>query len=307
MPTAIPIHGQLAGALGLSPASLPDRGDGSFFRLDAILKLAESHPGLLLDRYLPFQRQHGWEFDSQNKGNFLREFISCANKALQRPDAAWRTWSRRHQRLYLADERRVVVPLWRWIVGLGNNSVLETGLTLHHVYSVPYVPGSALKGLAQALVVRREEPESVRELLPADGRERDKILLRLFGEHPRKQEKVEIRPKEWDENQAGEIVFVGAVPVHDRAPPKMVLDVMTPHFPGYYGGKTEVPLEVEDPVPVPFLAIQGGTFDLTLTPRRRDKTELLDLAFKLCLAALDELGIGGKTAKGYGYFEAKET
>ena len=36
----------------------------------------------------------------------------------------------------------------RIIVGLGEKNVLETGITLHHTYGVPYIPGSALKGLA---------------------------------------------------------------------------------------------------------------------------------------------------------------
>src|SRR5205085_10984928 len=36
----------------------------------------------------------------------------------------------------------------RMIVGLGSESVLETSITLHHTYGVPYIPGSALKGLA---------------------------------------------------------------------------------------------------------------------------------------------------------------
>jgi CRISPR-associated protein Cmr6 len=36
----------------------------------------------------------------------------------------------------------------RLIVGLGGDNVLETGLTLHHTYGVPLIPGNALKGLA---------------------------------------------------------------------------------------------------------------------------------------------------------------
>src|SRR5205085_8112131 len=36
----------------------------------------------------------------------------------------------------------------RMIVGLGSESVLETSISLHRTYGVPYIPGSALKGLA---------------------------------------------------------------------------------------------------------------------------------------------------------------
>ena len=36
----------------------------------------------------------------------------------------------------------------RLIIGLGGESPLETGLTLHHTFGVPIIPGSAIKGLA---------------------------------------------------------------------------------------------------------------------------------------------------------------
>ena len=37
--------------------------------------------------------------------------------------------------------------LWRLVVGFATNPALETGLTLHPTLGVPYVPGSAVKGL----------------------------------------------------------------------------------------------------------------------------------------------------------------
>ena len=36
---------------------------------------------------------------------------------------------------------------WRLIVGLGSGHVQETNMTLHHVYGIPYIPGSAVKGV----------------------------------------------------------------------------------------------------------------------------------------------------------------
>src|SRR5882762_817973 len=36
----------------------------------------------------------------------------------------------------------------RMILGLGAESVLETSIALHHTFGIPYIPGSALKGLA---------------------------------------------------------------------------------------------------------------------------------------------------------------
>ncbi|MEO0253780.1 MAG: type III-B CRISPR module RAMP protein Cmr6, partial [candidate division WOR-3 bacterium] len=37
----------------------------------------------------------------------------------------------------------------RLIVGLGSSHVLETSITLHHIYGVPYIPASALKGVCR--------------------------------------------------------------------------------------------------------------------------------------------------------------
>jgi Uncharacterized protein predicted to be involved in DNA repair (RAMP superfamily) len=37
----------------------------------------------------------------------------------------------------------------RLVVGLGAGNVLETSLTLHHIFGIPYIPASALKGVAR--------------------------------------------------------------------------------------------------------------------------------------------------------------
>lgn len=37
--------------------------------------------------------------------------------------------------------------VWRLLVGWGENPTMDTGLTLHHLYGFPYIPGSAVKGL----------------------------------------------------------------------------------------------------------------------------------------------------------------
>src|SRR6266496_2868070 len=46
------------------------------------------------------------------------------------------------------DHTRRVKVKGRMSVGLGSESVLETSICLHRTYGVPYIPGSALKGLA---------------------------------------------------------------------------------------------------------------------------------------------------------------
>jgi len=43
----------------------------------------------------------------------------------------------------------LVEVAWRLVVGLGLPSPLETGITLHHLYGIPYLPGSAIKGVTR--------------------------------------------------------------------------------------------------------------------------------------------------------------
>lgn len=303
MPTNVPLPGYLATRLGLDRTSLagvenppgqnnPARLDPEqFFTLPAVRHLAGSHPGLLLDHFVPFDRhQNAWSFDSKIKGPWLRAFAHAASASYCDPQAAWRGWAKRHRALYPdggSVRRKTVRPGWRWVIGLGNQTILETGLTLHHTYAIPYMPGSAIKGLTQALVVLNLEPVRLTPILGApDTLQREQTYLRLFG----------------TQEAAGEVVFVGGVPVAEGESPRLTVDVMTPHFSAYYQGKRTDPLEVEDPTPIPFLVSIGGAYDITLTARTPAGVGLLDLAMALCLAALDELGVGGKTGKGYGYF-----
>lgn len=308
MNPVIPIGGRLAVGLGLSPAVLgglveknsetrkPWLPPRKFFGLPAVGEVVRSHPGVLLDHLLPFRTGGGWSFDSQSKGPWLREFARLASQTFAAPDAPWRGWAVRHRELYPdGDEsviRRTIRPRWRWVIGLGNQAILETSITLHHTYGVPYVPGSALKGLTQALIMLNLEPQPLTARLQQYGR--DRAITDLFGAQ------TEVGQ---NSDRAGQVVFVGAVPTE---PPKLKVDVMTPHFSAYYQGRQNEPLEVEDPIPVPFLVVSGGAYDLTVTKRTpRVSNDLLVLAADLCVAALDEMGIGGKTAKGYGYFSAK--
>ena len=51
---------------------------------------------------------------------------------------------------------------WRVIPGLGNASVFETGMTLHHIYGFPYLPASSIKGIVRSWLIQEYfgNPES---------------------------------------------------------------------------------------------------------------------------------------------------
>jgi len=50
----------------------------------------------------------------------------------------------------LADKNFPLTLSWRLVVGLGAASVYETSMTLHHIYGIPYLPGSAIKGITRS-------------------------------------------------------------------------------------------------------------------------------------------------------------
>jgi CRISPR-associated protein Cmr6 len=94
---------------------------------------------------------------------------------------AYRDWFSRYQGglrgLGCAEPDRLRArTLWRLVVGTATNPALETGLTLHPLLGVPYLPGSAVKGLAhhvaeaelaERLGVPLEEPPDDETMPPA--------------------------------------------------------------------------------------------------------------------------------------------
>jgi CRISPR-associated protein Cmr6 len=139
-----------------------------------------SNPGLLLQRYIPYPKQGPKDRDN------VQIFQAQINIWLWKPDKksfkndAWRAAEVAVRSLYQARSgagqlsdclnylhtrsqmmkeaflrqgyqtctftRKVA---WRLVVGLGLPSPLETGITLHHLYGFPYLPGSAIKGVTR--------------------------------------------------------------------------------------------------------------------------------------------------------------
>jgi CRISPR/Cas system CMR subunit Cmr6 (Cas7 group RAMP superfamily) len=176
-----------------------------------------------------------------------------------------------------------LTPHWRLVVGHGEDTAHETSLTMSPTYGVPIIPGSALKGLAAS-----QAQATHGQPLPAG-------VARLFGTP---------RPGDSTDAAQGTVAVLDALPV---AQPKVVVDVLTPHVKPYYDldaskTPTQPPAEYHNPVPVRFLAVAGTPFRTWLIGPPGDVKALAAL---LC-TGLDELGIGGKTAAGYGYCHATE-
>jgi CRISPR-associated protein Cmr6 len=168
-------------------------------------------------------------------------------------------------------------PEWRVVVGLGGASVLETDITLHHLYGLPIVPGSALKGLARAYALLIEKRD-----------EDDPLFAGVFGtvKEPRR---------------SGGVIFFDALPL---SRPRFQLDVMNPHYGEYYRarGEQSPPADYLDPTPVYFLTVTRTTFLFALAARDR-RHDWLEAAVRWLRQGLETIGIGAKTTAGYGYFE----
>src|SRR6266516_6731851 len=121
----------------------------------------------------------------------------------------------------------------RMVIGMGDESVLETSVTLHHTYGVPYIPGSALKGLAASYV---------RQKLGEEWQKEGEAYKTIFGET----------------NDAGYITFFDAYYVPGSGYKGQVLypDVIAVHHQNYYQGgeKAKAPADWDSPIPVPFLS-----------------------------------------------------
>lgn len=166
----------------------------------------------------------------------------------------------------------------RMVVGLGAESVLETSIALHRTYGAPYIPGSALKGLAAAAAHKHQEDPEWRKV-KEDGTIGASHRI-LFG----------------DQESSGYVTFHDAlwIPDGDRLP--LDLDVMTVHHPDYYQGRDNAPpADWDSPTPVAFLSARGR-YLLALT----GPEEWVEAAMKILLEALRSDGIGAKTAAGYG-------
>lgn len=215
------------------------------------------------------------------------------------------------------------------IVGLGGTHVAETSIMLHHIYGIPYIPGSALKGVTRYYCLKElfEEAE--------EGNDREQILCfeKIIGEKISKiKEELKDEKKFEQKYKAGGKTFEniinwfnndknegkieefqnifgtqdteGKVIFMDSYPEKFdfKIDIMNPHYSNYYSGKTP-PVDYLNPVPIFFLVLENSTFIINLFSKNG---ELLKKAVEKVKKALTTYGIGAKTSLGYGMFQKVE-
>ena len=235
---------------------------------------------LILDKYSP----QAVVAETKNKGPWLQNLVKGSHMDTALSRSAYNRW---HAMMSAMNAATFNASLdWRMVIGLGGETVLETDITLHHLYGIPFIPGSALKGLTRAYVTGEIEGYKSNKI-EKDNEE----VKRIFG----------------SQEHAGTVLFFDAMPLNGEV--QFALDIMNPHYPEYYNSlksnKTTPPTSDQSPNPITFLTVTSTTFTFALAPRNPNDPDHKDHVEKVSAwlqKAIEKYGVGGKTNAGYGYF-----
>lgn len=250
-----------------------------------------ANPGLVFERYPRcWQRAGDWDL-GDGRQKFLRGFVEGYDRL--RHDYEPALEARVHALDRAFPGGRQYQARWRFVSGVGSEHPVENGFTFHRHLGVPFFPGSTVKGLARA---------AARLLNVEDGE-----MLKVFG--PAAPESSEDPPP----TGAGGVVFLDALPV---TWPQLGVDLINNHRPTWTAllnsdGGDLGPAErasaagLEDPIPVTFLVVEPGVelrFWIARRPGSGVEEHELNRVWEWLEAGLRYLGIGAKTAVGYGRF-----
>lgn len=231
-----------------------------------ITSVPSTNTGLWIDRYFD------GDDDSQSRSNLVKDASKITIPELYA--VFYQRW--KNTLAEMGAMIRTAKVKGRMIVGLGNESVLETSVTLHRTYGVPYIPGSAIKGLAASYARRRL----------TNWHTNSDAYKVVFG----------------DTDDAGYITFFDAlyVPETDHNKQPLYPDVITVHHQKYYQDASRPPADWDDPNPVPFVSATGSYLIALAAPELDNRQPWLEAVFDMLKLALLEMGIGAKTSSGYG-------
>lgn len=231
----------------------------------------EANPGLVYERYADARL-------SDNKDEYFQRFLKLYIRQQE-------TGNLLQEHLYRRRELVARVSgcllrartAWRLVSGLGNGHPLETGFVWHRILGVPYLPGSSVKGMLRAWA----------DPVKGWGGMRFDRVLELFGD--------------LDSVGVGRLIVMDALPTGKTA---LEMDIMNPHYQPYYQDPMhKPPADYYSPIPVCFLVVAPGQeFEFALLPGRDCTREDFEDGLKLLGGALEVIGLGGKTASGYGGF-----
>ncbi|WP_419780209.1 type III-B CRISPR module RAMP protein Cmr6 [Maridesulfovibrio sp.] len=177
----------------------------------------------------------------------------------------------------------------RVLLGTGNASVFEFGFNLNYPWGVPYISGATLKGAVSSYLARNGGKDW--EIF--DGAEKSRLQVDMFGGRLQGDSK----------SYVGLVTFQDAWMCpwepRDGRGDWFDMDIITPHYTGYYQGES-APTGMDNPLPIKIAALCPGLrFQVILQGPDKHREFVRRILWKL----LEEDGIGGKTAVGYGRFE----
>ncbi len=203
----------------------------------------------------------------------------------------------------------------RLMVNLAGGVIENSGMALDRCFGLPFIPGSALKGISRS--------QALWEIHAAEDSEKERLLrmaMVLFGFGAR-----DVADK-GDFGWAGGSGLAGRIaasfgttelkgcasflPAYPTSTPVLVVEMVNPHHPDYHSGKAKMARDDENPRPNYFPAVESGaSFGFALVIQRAplldgsSTAELLAQARQWMERAVSRKGVGAKTAAGYGWFD----
>lgn len=182
----------------------------------------------------------------------------------------------------LCFEMNLTSPL---LIGMGDENIHEFGISLLRPWGVPFIPGSALKGVASSYAAEfgghEWQKSHAGKKIPGG-----ELALFLFGGIDSQKE-----------SYAGVVDFADAWCCPVAQP--FITDIINPHYGKYYAGEREAD-GVESPIPFSLACLKPGIqFFFVL----RGDPGWCQIAREILCRAAAETGIGAKTRAGYGRFQ----
>ena len=282
------------------------------------LRLPFEHAGLAYDMWAPVKP------DGEDAGKVPNDDRDPWFERLQRirmPAAYPTAYGRWENALQALSATVVKVQASsRLLLGHGNPSAAEVGLTVQHTWGMPLLPGSSIKGLLHHWMVTRYGPEDT-DFDPNDANHdeadraafrpvvwRGKRIIRgpgeairlLFGAPDAEDDSEMADAGNPSGANRGGLQFLDAWMVPEPISP-FAKDVLTVHQRGYYGqdrsSEQPWPNDFESPNPVSFLTVKPKVSFLIAIVGNEG---LAQFAMDELILALKAAGIGGKTTAGYG-------
>lgn len=193
----------------------------------------------------------------------------------------------------------------RMAINLSDGIIQNAGIALDRLFGLPYVPGSAVKGVCRHVAL-----EEIRMAGTIQARaELFQLFLIVFGSSDNdflaKGDLAEfsgLLERDAPRDTKGSIDFLPAYPVNEA---KITVDLTTVHYPDYYRSGEVLALAKENPRPNPFPVVEKGirfAFCMTANRMVADPNRPLAAVKRWLEMALTVRGLGAKTASGYGWF-----